>query len=526
MHRCFATVIEPLLSGFEPQTIAEVGAGHGRLASRLLRCAPPAGVTIHAIDPSPGAALLELAAADPRVKVYVARGTDALGRIGAVDLLLLDGDPNWSTTLAEIELAVARSREAGLPAPVIVVHGVHWPFGRRDGYHAADAPAAPLRREAAAAGLAPGRARPVDGGLRLAPFVAIEEGGARNGVMTAVEDFVAGDRADWVLVDLPGYGGTAVLADAAHAARDARLRAVLAELRSTATVRRAARRAEAGRVEAELRAAALAGDRGALDELRATVRRLERALVTTAARAELAALAPPAASGPDLALLEARLEAVGEERNRLHGEVRELVEHRAANAAARRQIERLEADLSERRHSDAQLATERDEHARAIIEARVRLEHAQAVLTAVRTELDEANVALAASRRSDESHERRIAELADTGQVLSGRVLHLEDSVDAAQAELAEARAVEAELRQRGEHARRRNRQAAELLRAERATRRARFGAVIARAFGRSERGGPAVLDRALALLDADERALPAGPVADTDSEPDRLTSR
>ena len=41
---------------------------------------------------------------------------------------------------------MARSREAGVPAPVIVVHNVHWPFGRRDGYHAADRPAASLRR--------------------------------------------------------------------------------------------------------------------------------------------------------------------------------------------------------------------------------------------------------------------------------------------------------------------------------------------------------------------------------------------
>ena len=330
MHRCFAIVVEPLVVALASPTIAEVGAGHGRLTTRILRAATHGDLTIHAIDPSPAPALLELARTDPRVAVHATAGVEALGRIGAVDLVVLDGDPNWATTVAEIEVVVARSREAGVAAPVIVVHNVHWPFGRRDGYHAAAVPVAPLRRPAVAAGLTPGRSRPGDHGLRPVPFVALDEGGARNGVMTAVEDFVAGDRARWDLVELPGFGGTAVLADQARVAHDPRLRGVLAALRAPDAVRRAGRRAEAGRIEAELRALALATDgEAALDALRARTDALERELTAATSRAERAERTPPTPAGANPGELEG-----GSRRSpgarRLRREVRELIGPRLA----------------------------------------------------------------------------------------------------------------------------------------------------------------------------------------------------
>ena len=526
MHRCFATVIEPLVAGLGSRAIAEVGSGHARLTARALRAATADDFTIHAIDPAPAEGLVRLARADPRVEVHATTGADALGRIGVVDLVLLDGDPNYATTLAELKVVVARSREAGLPAPVIVVHNVHWPFGRRDGYHAADAPSEPQRRPSTASGLKPGRSRPCDDGLRLVPLVALDEGGARNGVLTAVEDFVAGDRARWELLDLPGYGGTAVLVDEVRVAHDARLRGVLATLRSPDAGRRAGRRAEAGRIEAELRALASATERAAIEDLRARANGLERELAAAILRAEAAEVPPPLPAGPDPAVHEAQLRAICEERDRLHAEVRELLEQSASLDAARWRIERLESDLSQRQRSDVEHARERDEQARAAAESAVRLEQARIELAAQRAALAEATTTLAESRRTGDEQTRRIAELADTEQLLSGRVLHLEDSVGAAQAELAEARASAAQLRQRVEHARACDRQAAELVRAVQTTRRARFAAAMGRAFGRSERGTGDRLNRALALLERDERHLAAGPEQDVAADPAHLTAR
>ena len=511
MHRCFATVIEPLLAGLGSRTIAEVGAGHGRVTARILRAATRGDITIHAIEPYPTPELLRLAREDPRVEVHAARGADALGAIGAVDLVLLDGDPNWSTTHAELAVVAARSREAGRPTSVIVVHNVHWPFGRRDGYHAAHVPEDALRRPSAEAGLLPGRARPADDGLRLVPFVALDEGGPRNGVLTAVDDFVAGDRGEWELVELPGFGGTAVLADTARLAHDPRLRGVLAALRSPDAVRRAGRRAEAGRIEAELRTLATATESAALETVRASVRRLERELAAAAAH------------GGEV--LAARLATLGDERDRLRGEVRELLEHRASDIAGRRQIERLEAQIAQHERAAAQITAERDEQGRAATELRVRLEHARTELDARGAALEEATGALAAARRSGDEQTRRIAELGETERLLTGRLVHLEDNVAAAHAELAESRAATSELAQQVAHARRCAQQAAEFVRAARSTRRARFGAALWHAVGRSEHAAPVRLDRALALLDRDERRLTAGAEAAPAPESDPLTA-
>ena len=487
MHRCFATVIEPLLIGLGSRTIAEVGAGHGRVTARILRAATRGDITIHAIEPYPTPELLRLAREDPRVEVHAARGADALGAIGAVDLVLLDGDPNWSTTHAELAVVAARSREAGRPTPVIVVHNVHWPFGRRDGYHAAHVPEAALRRPSAEAGLLPGRARPAD------------------------DDFVAGDRGEWELVELPGFGGTAVLADTARLAHDPRLRGVLAALRSPDAVRRAGRRAEAGRIEAELRTLATATESAALETLRASVRRLERELA--------------AATAHGGEVLATRLATLGDERDRLRGEVRELLEHRASDIAGRRQIERLEAQIAQHERAAAQIAAERDEQGRAATELRVRLEHARTELDARGAALEEATGALAAARRSRDEQTRRIAELGETERLLTGRLVHLEDNVAAAHAELAESRAARSELAQQVAHARRCAQQAAEFVRAARSTRRARFGAALWHAVGRSEHAAPVRLDRALALLDRDERRLTAGAEAAPAPESDPLTA-
>ena len=193
MHRCFATVVAPIVEALTPRTIAEVGAGSGRLTRRMLAARGAANATIHAIDPCPAFDPDELAPGDARLVLHTDHSLAALPRIGPVDVALLDGDPNWYTVHAELELLAASARDADRPPPVVVVHNVHWPFGRRDGYHdPATIPEEALHPHAAA-GLLPTRSEPGPDGLVLVPFVATQEHGKRNGVLTAVEDFAAAD---------------------------------------------------------------------------------------------------------------------------------------------------------------------------------------------------------------------------------------------------------------------------------------------------------------------------------------------
>ena len=54
----------------------------------------------------------------------------------AMDAALIDGDHNWYTVYNELKLLAATAREADAALPVLVLHDVGWPYGRRDLYYA------------------------------------------------------------------------------------------------------------------------------------------------------------------------------------------------------------------------------------------------------------------------------------------------------------------------------------------------------------------------------------------------------
>ena len=72
------------------------------------------------------------------------------------------------------------------------MHDVGWPYGRRDLYYAPERIPAEHRQPYAQAGMRPRTRKLVaHGGLNPTMYNAEIEGGPRNGVMTALDDFVA-----------------------------------------------------------------------------------------------------------------------------------------------------------------------------------------------------------------------------------------------------------------------------------------------------------------------------------------------
>ena len=121
---------------------------------------------------------------------------------------MIDGDHNWYTVTEELRL-VAERAEGGV-LPLLLFHDVCWPHGRRDDYFAPDLIPEEYRQPIAeGGGLFPGVTGVRPGGL---PYrgAAAEEGGPRNGVLTAVEDFVAG-RDGLTLAVVPLFFGLGVV---------------------------------------------------------------------------------------------------------------------------------------------------------------------------------------------------------------------------------------------------------------------------------------------------------------------------
>lgn len=410
MHRLFAAVVAPLIEAARPDVIAEVGAGSGRLTRRVLEAAGAEEAVVHAIDPAPTLDPdLREAEAD-RLLVHAERATSVLGSIGPVDLALLDGDPNWHSVRSELRLLARTARHAEREAPLIAVHNIHWPFGRRDGYYDPEAIPPSLRREHTDLGLVPGRRAPTAEGLRLVPASAVREFEPRSGVLTAVEDFVADSDLDWTLVEVPGFHGVAVLAEARLLERSPAIAAALEALRSPRFLGRQARRAESARLEAELELAA--ARRQPPEEPAAEV------AVPTEVQAETAPQPEPEPE-PDPELLRENAELSGE-RDAL---LVEVAQERARREAVEWRLERLESDLAERDSRFETQAAERDSERQTASEVRERLERELA------------------------DRDRQLQETEERARLAQGRLAHSEDLAGALREERDRLRAEAERLR-------------------------------------------------------------------------------
>ena len=89
-----------------------------------------------AIDPAPKPALVELAAERQVLELIRRTSLEALPEIDLPDVVVIDGDHNYWTVTEELRLIAARA--SGPDLPLILLHDVGWPHGRRDDYFAVE----------------------------------------------------------------------------------------------------------------------------------------------------------------------------------------------------------------------------------------------------------------------------------------------------------------------------------------------------------------------------------------------------
>ena len=205
--------IAPVIDAVGARRIVEIGALRGD-TTRLLLERLGADGELHVIDPVP--------AFDPggddvdaRCTVHRDLSLNVLPDLPAMDVALVDGDHNWFTVSHELRLLAAAARREGSPLPVLILHDVGWPYGRRDLYYAPERIPEEHRQQYAQRGLHPGR-RDLDrgdGGINAAMHNAVVEGGPRNGVMTALDDFAAEHDRPLRRLVLPIYFGLAIVAE-------------------------------------------------------------------------------------------------------------------------------------------------------------------------------------------------------------------------------------------------------------------------------------------------------------------------
>jgi hypothetical protein len=186
-----AEIMLPCLDAVGARSVVEVGAFAGDLTRVLVDWAGGSGARVTAIDPSPQDGLVRLDAEHSGLELIRQTSLEALPHIEPPDAVVIDGDHNYYTVSEELRLIA--ERVGGGQLPLLLFHDVCWPHARRDDYFAPDLIPDDYRQPLAgtSGGIFPGDEGLRPGGLPY-PRSAARQGGARNGVLTAAEDFVAG----------------------------------------------------------------------------------------------------------------------------------------------------------------------------------------------------------------------------------------------------------------------------------------------------------------------------------------------
>ncbi|TDB84779.1 class I SAM-dependent methyltransferase [Actinomadura sp. KC216] len=200
----FRELFETIFAHREIATVVEVGVESGQVSSVYADL----GATVYCVEPAPDDELCAVLADDPRLNLVEGLSPAVLGDLPVADLYVLDGDHNYAVVRAELAWIMENAPDA-----VVVLHDVLWPCGRRDFYYQPS----PLPHEDVHPAAADGPTVWHDE-LTPAGFVgdgvftaAVEAGGPRNGVLTAVEDTLDEAGGDWRLAIVPAVFGFGLL---------------------------------------------------------------------------------------------------------------------------------------------------------------------------------------------------------------------------------------------------------------------------------------------------------------------------
>lgn len=234
MMRIWDSVVRPLVDTVPVANLVEIGAEEGKGTRALLRYLRSRTAVLHCVDPFP--------AFDPQALAskfgdgfyfYRERSLNVIPTLPEFDVALLDGDHNWYTVYHELQLIEQLHGHDADRFPLLILHDTSWPYGRRDLYYDPNAIPAQYRQPYRRAGMLPNRrALEPAGGLNVELCNAEHSGGARNGVMTGIEDYIKQSRLAFRKIDLPVYYGLTILVSEARLGRETALAAALASQQS------------------------------------------------------------------------------------------------------------------------------------------------------------------------------------------------------------------------------------------------------------------------------------------------------
>jgi glycosyltransferase involved in cell wall biosynthesis len=210
MNRFWKKFIYPIINVIKAKHIVEIGSDTGINTRNILEYCMENQAKISVIDPFPKYDEKHwLRDYNEYLEFYKELSLNALPLIKDYDAVLIDGDHNWYTVYNELKII---EKNCSDNFPVVFLHDIDWPYGRRDIYYNPDTIPAAFRKPYAKKGMKPGQPSLLEsGGFNSNFFNSIYENGLQNGVLTAVEDFIKESTLDLNLYKIYGLNGLGIL---------------------------------------------------------------------------------------------------------------------------------------------------------------------------------------------------------------------------------------------------------------------------------------------------------------------------
>ena len=218
MYRFWKSLTLPILKALKPEIIVEVGSYRGDNTKLLWDFCKKHSIMLHIIDPAPSFSKEDICGANETKGVFLHKklSLDALPAIQNIDVALIDGDHNWYTVYHELKTLIERAKIDKTPFPLVLFHDVAWPYARRDLYYNPETIPEEFRHEYAQKGILPGCTSLLNPGFNSSNNNALHEGGPRNGVLTAIEDFLDETNEAMHFYTIPAFNGYGILVAETH----------------------------------------------------------------------------------------------------------------------------------------------------------------------------------------------------------------------------------------------------------------------------------------------------------------------
>ena len=213
MHRHWEKTILPLIKKIKPNHIVEIGSEIGTNTKNILKYCKENNSKLTSIDPNPIFNVEELKENyGEKFNFYKDLSLRALPFLDKFDMILIDGDHNWYTVFNELK-TIENIYKKHDYYPIIILHDTGWPYGRRDLYYNPDTIPKEYLLPYDELGMIPNeKGLSKDKGLNNHGLNnALYEGGEKNGVLTAIEDYIGDSSLDLSFYSIPAYHGLGIL---------------------------------------------------------------------------------------------------------------------------------------------------------------------------------------------------------------------------------------------------------------------------------------------------------------------------